>query len=80
MHNAPIEAVYCTGAKAYELYKKLGCEESCGQPAVKLPSTSPANAACSFETLVEAYAQIFEHPHESEAPTLDVERVVELEQ
>ena len=79
VHNAPIEAVYCTGAKAYELYKKLGCEESCGQPAVKLPSTSPANAACSFETLVEAYAQIFEHTHESEAPTLDVERVVELE-
>ena len=77
---ANIEAVFCTGAKAHDLYRRLGCEQMCGLPAVKLPSTSPANAACSFEQLVEAYGVIFEHEHEWTPPTLDVPRVVELEQ
>ena len=60
MSAAPIEAVYCTGAKAYELYRRLGCEKECGLPATRLPSTSPANAACGMEQLLEAYAVIFE--------------------
>lgn len=59
--TAPVEAVFCTGAKAHELYRRLGCEEECGLPATRLPSTSPANAACSFDRLVEAYAAIFDH-------------------
>ena len=80
VHSAPIEAVYCTGAKAHELYRKLGCEDACGLPAVKLPSTSPANAAWSLDKLADAYAQVFEHTHEYEPPTLDVAKVVELEQ
>ncbi|MDO5118322.1 MAG: NAD(P)H-hydrate epimerase, partial [Eggerthellaceae bacterium] len=79
VNAAPIEAVFCTGAKAFELYRKLGCEESCGLPAIKLPSTSPANAAFSLEKLIGAYAQIFEHTHEYIPPVLDVSRVVELE-
>lgn len=65
----PIEAVFCTGAKAHELYRKLGCEEMCGLPAIKLPSTSPANAACSMERLLEAYAQIFEHLDRAACPS-----------
>ena len=52
--RAPIEAVFCTGAKAAELYAKH-CERDTGIPAVKLPSTSPANAAFSLEDLVSAY-------------------------
>ena len=76
---APIEAVFCTGAKAWELYRRLGCEEACGLPAVKLPSTSPANAAWSLDALVEAYAQVIAHTHEFEPPALDVAQVVELE-
>jgi G:T/U-mismatch repair DNA glycosylase len=36
-----------------------------GIPAVKLPSTSPANAACTMERLLAEYAAIFEHAHES---------------
>lgn len=59
--TAPIEAVFCTGAKAHELYRKLGCESLCGLPSTRLPSTSPANAACCMERLVEAYSVIFEH-------------------
>ena len=80
VRNSPIEAVFCTGAKAYELYCKLGCEEACGLPAVKLPSTSPANAACSLESLVHAYTQVFDCTHEFSPPTLGVKDVVELEQ
>lgn len=76
---APIEAVYCTGAKAFEYYRRLGCEASCGLPAVKLPSTSPANAACKLDELIAAYAQVFDHEHRFEPPVLDVERVVKLE-
>ena len=60
-HAAPIEAVFCTGAKSYELFCRLGCEAECGLAATRLPSTSPANAACSFEALCEAYAIVFEH-------------------
>ena len=59
--HAPIEAVFCTGAKAHELYRRLGCEEECGLPATRLPSTSPANAACTMERLLEAYAAVFEN-------------------
>ncbi|MBP3867290.1 MAG: NAD(P)H-hydrate epimerase, partial [Eggerthellaceae bacterium] len=70
---------YCTGAKAHEYYRRLGCAEKTGIAAVKLPSTSPANAACGLEALVDAYSQIFEHVHPFEPPTLDVARVVELE-
>lgn len=57
--SAPIDAIYCTGAKSYELYRRL-CQEDVGMPAHRLPSTSPANAAWSLDALVEAYAVIFE--------------------
>jgi len=57
---APIEAIFCTGAKAHALYRKY-CERDVGMEAVRLPSTSPANAACTFERLREAYAEIFRH-------------------
>lgn len=59
--SVPIEAVFCTGAKSHELYRRLGCEEECGLSATRLPSTSPANATCSMERLLAAYAAIFEH-------------------
>ena len=77
---APIEAVFCTGAKAHELYGKLGCEQATGLSAMRLPSTSPANAAAHLDDLCAAYAAIFTHTHEFEPPTLDVPDVVALEQ
>ncbi|WP_216662460.1 DNA-deoxyinosine glycosylase [Adlercreutzia sp. ZJ473] len=55
--QAPVEAVFCTGAKAAELYKKY-CEPSTRMPCTRLPSTSPANAATSLDQLIEAYRQI----------------------
>ena len=52
-----IKQIYCTGATAHKLYEKY-CEAATGIKAVKLPSTSPANCAIKFETLVEAYKKI----------------------
>ena len=48
--KAPIEAVFCNGATAYKIYTKY-LEPVSGIPAVRLPSTSPANAACRPEKL-----------------------------
>ena len=76
---APIEAVFCTGAKAAELYERH-CEAATGMPCTKLPSTSPANAAVKFDELVEAYRNILPHLHEEPPRPLDVADVVALEQ
>ena len=76
---SPIEAVFCTGAKSHALYERL-CSADVGMHAVKLPSTSPANAAWSLQDLLVAYAAVFEHTHPYEPPTLGVDRVVALEQ
>ena len=57
MDQAPIKAVFCTGAKAAELYRKH-CEPVTGRLCVRLPSTSPANAGTLLEQLVEAYRAI----------------------
>ena len=45
LRAAPIEAVFCNGAASWQLYTRY-LEKACGIAAVRLPSTSPANAAC----------------------------------
>lgn len=55
--GAPIAAVFTTGKKAAQLYRRL-IEPDTGRPATTLPSPSPANCAVRFEALVEAYRQI----------------------
>lgn len=57
LNVAPIREVFTTGSAAWSLYRRL-CERACGKAAVKLPSTSPANAAWNLERLVEAYAPV----------------------
>lgn len=57
---ADIRAVFTTGGKAAKLYEKL-CLPVCGVPAIKLPSTSPANCACSVERLTEEYSIILQY-------------------
>ena len=54
--SAPIEHIYCNGAKSFELYKKY-CEKNLGKKAIKLPSTSPANAASSLPKLIEKWRE-----------------------
>ena len=50
LEKVPIEAVFCNGAAAYKIYTKYLLPVS-GIPAVRLPSTSPANAACRPQQL-----------------------------
>jgi len=57
MKEAPIEDVFCNGAKAYEIYMKNQYPQT-GIAAVKLPSTSPANAAWSLERLYDEWSII----------------------
>ena len=53
--------VFCTGKTAWSLWKKTCAEkyEERYQLTLEcLPSTSPANAACTLEKLIEAYKVI----------------------
>ena len=54
---APVRQIYTNGGTAFQLYKKY-CEPVTGCPAVRLPSTSPANASYSLERLLEAWKVI----------------------
>mgnify|MGYP004474583783 FL=1 len=55
---AKIERICCNGATAYRLYKKY-LFPLCKREAVKLPSSSPANAAWSAERLMEEWGKYF---------------------
>ena len=57
LETVDIKQVYANGNKAGALYKKYQLPLT-GMEAVTLPSTSPANAAWSFERLCEAWTQI----------------------
>lgn len=52
-----IEAVFCNGAKAFEVYMKHQYPKT-GIAAVRLPSTSPANAAFSLDRLEAEWSVI----------------------
>jgi hypoxanthine-DNA glycosylase len=52
--TADIQAIYCNGNKAYELYQKYIYPTN-KITAIKLPSTSPATASYSLERLVGAW-------------------------
>ena len=51
---ATIERVICNGKLAAKLYHQH-LEKLVGLPAVAMPSTSPANASCSLEKLIQAW-------------------------
>jgi len=58
---ADIKAVFTTGGKAAQLYKKL-CLPKTGLEAKPLPSTSPANCRYySYEALLRAYGILLEY-------------------
>lgn len=56
LERTRIRRVYANGDRAFRLYEKY-CPDA-GIPAVRLPSTSPANAAWSLPRLVEAWQVI----------------------
>lgn len=49
-----IKQIFCNGGKSFELYKKY-CEKNTNLKAIKLPSTSPANARFSLEKLIHEW-------------------------
>ncbi len=51
LNSADIKAVFANGAASHKLYMKF-CYPLTNREAVKLPSTSPANAAFSLEKLI----------------------------
>ena len=56
--HSKISRVFCTGKTAWSLWKKTCAEKYEERYKLEvecLPSTSPANAACSLEKLIEAY-------------------------
>lgn len=55
MENSSIEHIFTNGATADRLYKKY-IFSTIGVNAVRLPSTSPANAAKSVDELVKEWA------------------------
>ena len=53
LQHSKVTRIFCNGTQSYKIYcryqlPRLGIE------AVRLPSTSPANAACSLEKLIDA--------------------------
>ncbi len=54
LKEAPIQGIYANGTKAYELYMKYSYERT-GREIVKLPSTSPANAAYQMDRLLSVW-------------------------
>ncbi|RSX58150.1 DNA-deoxyinosine glycosylase [Bifidobacterium samirii] len=63
LRHAPIVRIVTTGAKAAQLYRRLIeprlTEAGITVPMTQLPSTSPANAAMSFDRLLDAYRPAF---------------------
>ena len=49
-----VTRIFTNGATSYNMYKRY-CRDNVGIEAVKLPSTSPANAAFSLERLISEW-------------------------
>lgn len=57
LEHSKVERIFANGNKSYELYNRY-CLLEVGRDIIKLPSTSPANAAFSLERLIEAWKVI----------------------
>lgn len=57
--QAPIRRIFANGGKAYELYKKHSYPQI-KREIIKLPSTSPANAAFQMERLLKSWCVVRE--------------------
>ena len=59
LRGAPIRRIFCNGGTSFSHYKKLQLPLT-GREAVRLPSTSPANAAWHLEDLIRDWQIIRE--------------------
>lgn len=57
LKDSRIGRIFANGDKAYRLYKKY-CEKETGRAAVKLPSSSPANAVFTLDRLTEVWGEL----------------------
>ena len=57
LDHAPVRQIFCNGAASANLFRKYQ-EGTLGRTAVRLPSTSPANAACSLDRLIELWQDV----------------------
>ena len=60
LDHSSIHTIYANGTKAYDLYCKYE-KEQIGKEIIKLPSTSPANAAWNLERLCRAWKSVVEN-------------------
>ena len=60
LDNSRVGEIFCNGALSYNMYMKY-IYPTTGMRAVKLPSTSPANAAFSLDRLEREWSVIKEH-------------------
>lgn len=58
LETADIREIYCNGNTSYNLFMKY-LYPICNREPVKLPSTSPANAAWTMDKLFEEWKQIY---------------------
>lgn len=58
--TADIEQIFCNGNKSYELFNKY-CKPKINRSAIKLPSTSPANASYSIDRLLIEWEKIIKY-------------------
>ena len=59
---ADISRIFCNGGASFQYYKKYQ-EPRTGRAAVRLPSTSPANAPWSLDRLIREWAAIRDSLH-----------------
>ena len=57
LDKADIETIYVNGSKAAKIYVRY-MEKLTGRKCVRLPSTSPANAAWNLDRLAESWKVI----------------------
>ena len=57
LNNSGIQQIFCNGGTSHQYYRKYQ-EKSTGRTAIRLPSTSPANAAWSVERLKKEWCVI----------------------
>ena len=64
LETAAIEQIFCNGRKSWDMYHRY-IEPVTDRPAILLPSTSPANAACTMEKLITAWKVILPGSYET---------------
>ena len=60
LNHAPVKRIFANGGKAYSLYEKYSFPVT-GREAIRLPSSSPANAGWQLEKLMEAWKPVLEY-------------------